>query len=253
MPPFIHLPNSVNALDLARIIRVNAPRNWRDLYKDEDLLSAVLQQPRPVEVVVLVADLRRSTQLQLQAWSLEEYAATLARFAEFTSQTFRLEAGAWFDRFTGDGFVMFWLRQGLTQLSAGKPQEIPPPRLRSILGAVSGFSAAFQEAIFGEFESLVRSVPAGAGLALGVDGGLALFAEVAGELTIVGAPLAGATRMVDMAHAGEVVINNYVGNAVWTGRRLSPGVRIQREVRFSPDFPMGQEVYLLSGRPEESG
>jgi hypothetical protein len=74
--------------------------------------------------------------------------------------------------------------------------------------------------------------------------------QIGGELTIVGAPVVGAVRMVTAAsQPREILANVFLGERVLEeqeGVYKGLGVRVEREHRPTKEYPQGQEVYALS-------
>jgi class 3 adenylate cyclase len=251
MTPDIQLRHAARPIDLDRIIDVNAPLDWRERYGNPQQLEVLLQKS-PIEVVVLVADIRRSNQVQRDSRDFLAYAATMGHFLGTAIDAFR-GAGMWFDRTTGDGFIAYSLQTSVWSWAgeALEQRTATPPNLSMLLGLAGGLHAAFKEGTGPAFERLCQHVPKEFGLALGIDGGLADFAEMAGDLAVVGPPIAGATRMADVARAGETLLNNYIGFVTHEAEWVPDGVTITRETRATSDFPEGQVVYSLVGQPAD--
>ena len=74
--------------------------------------------------------------------------------------------------------------------------------------------------------------------------------KIGDELTIVGPPLVGSVRMVTAAaQPKEIVANAFLGERLREGQDgvyEALGVRVNRELRPTKEYPRGQEVYALA-------
>jgi class 3 adenylate cyclase len=187
------------------------------------------------EAVVVAADIRESTSLMKESVDPTGFARALH---EFTTGA-RADADAtegWFDKFTGDGFIVYWPNLH------GKAIE---PRVRQALEFCERTERRFP-AIFARFEQNSRNLTAGAGLALGLDSGSCRLAVVGTELTIIGTPIVGAVRMVSAARAGELLVNVLVGEALARGFLSWPGLSVARRSVETKDYPRGQVVFSVA-------
>jgi class 3 adenylate cyclase len=164
--------------------------------------------------------------------------STFARFiVGFTEAVHGLAnaAGGWFDKFTGDGFVAFWILPGNEPIVAG---EIPA-FCRSVMPAA--------DSLLANLRRNSRNFPAGTGLSIGIDAGPCELVRVGELLTIVGSPIVGATRMVSSASAHQTILNVYPGSALErdTATLDSEGIRLDRTVIRTKEYPEGQEAFEL--------
>jgi class 3 adenylate cyclase len=209
--------------------------------------SFQLDQP----VVVLSADIRRSTVLMKEAVYPARYAATLSAFIGAAFALVR-EAGGWITSFTGDGFLGVWL-----------VDDEDPIEDRLIIAAGAALGVArdlvnlFSDEALPSFRRNSRNLPTGVGLSIGIDGGPAQLAFIADTLAVVGTPLVGAVRMVSCAQPGEVLVNNWLGE--WMVRERSErdpfaGVAsVDRTQRATKEYD-AQEVYVVTyDTPDEDG
>ncbi len=187
-----------------------------------------------VQALVVVGDLRMSTLVLKEALAPSAFARFVVGFTESVRSLVR-DSDGWFDKFTGDGFVAFWLLP--------EPPRIDAVRLARFCQTV--LPAA--DALLRNLRRTSRNFPAGVGLALGVDAGPCELVRVGGSLTLVGSPIVGATRMVATATARQTIVNNLVGNAleVDSARLEAERVRLARIVVRTQEFPEGQEAYRL--------
>ncbi len=101
-----------------------------------------------------------------------------------------------------------------------------------------------------------RNFPVGVGLSLGIDSGPCELVRVGDALTIVGSPIVGATRMVSGANAGQTLVNLALGSTrePHQSQLESVGIRIEKRVVPTKEYPQGQEAYELTfARPPNHG
>jgi class 3 adenylate cyclase len=183
---------------------------------------------------VVVADIRESTSLMKEALDPTGFARALH---EFTSGA-RAEAWAtkgWFDKFTGDGFLVFWPDFG------GIAQET---RARAALEFCQRIQRRFPE-VMERFRQNSQNLPAGAGLALGLDSGSCRVAMVGNDLTLLGTPVVGAVRMVNAARSGQILVNVHLGEALTREFLTWPGLKVTRTVVETKEYREGQEAYIV--------
>ncbi len=189
----------------------------------------------PVQAVVVVGDLRLSGLVLREAVSPSLYARFVVGFTEAVrglSATCR----GWFDKFTGDGFVTFWLYRDEGTI----PADVVPEFCQSVLPA--------SELLVANLRRNSRNFPVGVGLALGLDSGACELVRVGDAMTIVGSPIVGASRMASGARAGEAYANVHLGSLLeHDARGTSPsGLALERAVVRTKEYPEGQEAYRLS-------
>lgn len=192
----------------------------------------------------MVGDLRMSGLLLREAVSPSLFARYIISFTEAV-RTLANDFGGWFDKFTGDGFIVFWLYEAEDAIV-----RTVPDFCLCVLPAA--------EALIGNLRRNSRNFPAGVGLSLGIDAGPCELVLVGGALTILGSPIVGATRMVSGARAGRALVNVGLGAYFEAQRdRLSSiGAKLERKVVPTKEYPQGQEAYELefpaSPTPRES-
>jgi class 3 adenylate cyclase len=188
----------------------------------------------PVEAAVVVGDLRMSTLILRESVQPSLFARFVVGFTESVRELART-SGGWFDKFTGDGFVAFWI------YPVGGTPDVQSlcDFLQSVLPAA--------DSLLRNLRKNVRNFPAGAGLSLGVDAGPCELVRVGESLTIVGSPTVGATRMVTAAEANQTYVNVFLGQRLEGATTLleSLGIRLERAVARTKEYPNGQEAYRL--------
>jgi class 3 adenylate cyclase len=185
-----------------------------------------------VEASVVVGDLRLSGFLLKEAVRPALFARFIVAFTEAV-RSLTNDADGWFDKFTGDGFVSFWIHPPGEDAPAGRIPEF----CQEVLPA--------SESLVDDLRSNSRNFPQGVGLSLGVDRGACELVRVGDALTLVGAPIVGASRMVAAAAPNRLVANNLFGRALArdADRLAAAGIVVRRVAVRTKEYPEGQEAY----------
>ncbi len=230
---------------MARLLKPHAPRDWRERFRGDELLDAVIDG-EPIQMFVMAADIRESTTLMKEAIRFERFALVMDKFVSSVRRGIT-RSGGWFDKFTGDGFLAYWLLQDA-------PADVYEKGFVQTAGDVV-FTAhslveLFHRRVLEDFRTNSRNLSAGAGLSMGLDAGPGYLMKIADELTIVGPPVVGAVRMVTAAvEPWEIVANLFLGRRLQEqqdGAFEALGVTVTREFRPTKEYPRGQEVYALT-------
>ena len=181
---------------------------------------------------VMAADIRESTLLMKEAVRFEQFAKIMDKFVSAVRSGIGTPGG-WFDKFTGDGFLAYWI-------APSTPKEEYQRRLIEL----------FHRRVLEDFRRNSRNLSDGVGLSIGLDAGPGFLVEIAGELTLVGPPVVGAVRMVNAAsRPQEIFANVYLGEHLLdeqSGIYEALGMTATRESRPTKEYPNGQEVYVLT-------
>lgn len=237
-------PDGVEILEenLLDYLAKHAPFGWeKDKANYLKLLREYLDHEKPLRMIVLSADIRKSTFLMQESVSFRKFAQLMGKFIDRTADLIQT-SGGWFDKFTGDGFLAYWL----------KPEEHHD--YAEFFAVCQTLLYTFKETGMDDFRKNCRNFPAGVGLSLGIDAGDAFMVTMAGDLTIVGPPVVGAVRMVSAAEQPwETVCNVFLGDALFDDRAnlLSEHqIEVRREYRKTKEYEE-QEVYpiLFHNRP----
>lgn len=161
-------------------------------------------------IVVLAADIRRSTVLMKEAIDAYVFAETIGAFIEYARGVTDRTNG-WFDKFTGDGFLSFWICEEELGIDSWEA-------MLSALEVARELVANFEEIAMPNLRTNSQNFPSGIGLSVGIDGGPGSLVPIAGDLTVIGPPVVGAVRTVTKAQPGETLVNNYLGE--WLQREL---------------------------------
>ena len=220
--------------ELGGLLARHAPRGAPPALPPESLRELADGGSTPVRAVVVVGDLRMSGLVLRESVSPSLYARFLVGFTEAV-RGLASDLGAWFDKFTGDGFVVFWLYPD----EANLPTDAVPLFCRSVLPS--------SELLVANLKRTSRNFPVGVGLALGLDAGPCELVRVGEAITLVGSPIVGASRMVAGARAGEAVVNVGLGGSFERDleRLEAAGILFQRTVVRTKEFPGGQEAYRM--------
>jgi len=215
-------------------LNLHAPRDWERIISGEEL-HRLLAAGDQTGVHVVVGDVRGSTLLMREAISSREYAIITTLFAERVSRTAR-ETSGWFDKFTGDGFIAYWI-------CGSKPTRY----LKELVSFCSRLHSDFEDSVLPEHRKNVRNLPSHVGLSLGIDSGRCAMEVVAGDFTIIGHPVVGAVRMVDAARRGETLCNVRTGLMLQREPSVEGMIQVKRTSVKTKEYPRnGQEAYFIT-------
>ncbi len=220
------------------LVKEHAPENWKTELSLDKLYS-LLESGKEIEMIVLACDIRRSTFLMKEAVNFKGFAETIGQFVGEASVLLRGSRG-WFDKFTGDGFLAYWI---IDERDMGS-------YISELFNTCHKIIDGFRKNGVKFFRKNSKNFPEGIGVSLGIDGGPASIVTIAGALTIVGSPVVGAVRMVSAVHKPyETLANVYIGEALYEKREelLENNVEITKEFRPTKEYPSpsGQEVYPI--------
>jgi class 3 adenylate cyclase len=131
---------------------------------------------------VMSVDIRRSTELMLKARSPEQFAHFITTLCKDLEEIVKAHFGV-FDKFTGDGILAFF-----PEFFSGEDAAY------YVMSAADACHRLFLER-YREFRSTFTAVLTNVGLGIGIDYGPAHLVQMAGGLTVVGAPVVYACRM----------------------------------------------------------
>ena len=227
------------------LLKAHAPPGWEEHLRRDELLDAIVGG-EPIQMFVMAADIRNSTSLMKEAVRFERFAFIMDKFVTAVRRGIR-GPGGWFDKFTGDGFLAYWIVQ------SGPEDEYDERFVQAAGNMVHSAQTLvdfFHRLVLEDFRSNSRNLPDGVGLSMGLDAGPGYLVQIGGELTVVGPPVVGAVRMVTAASAPrEIIANVFLGERLLAERDgvyAGLGVFIQREHRPTKEYPQGQEVYALT-------
>jgi class 3 adenylate cyclase len=237
-------------LRIAGLLEKHAPPDWEQRFRKDELLDAIIDG-EPIQMFVMAADIRESTMLMKEAVRFELFARTMDKFVSAVRRGIGTPGG-WFDKFTGDGFLAYWIVQSA-------PEDEYQRRFVEAAGNLAHTAYElvdlFHRRVLEDFRRNSRNLSQGVGLSMGLDAGPGHLVQIAGELTLVGPPVVGAVRMVTAAaRPQEIVANVYLGEHLHgeqDGIYEALGMTATRESRPTKEYPKGQEVYALTFAPDE--
>jgi class 3 adenylate cyclase len=235
---------------IAGLLDSHAPPDWEQRFQRDQLLDAIIDTT-PLQMFVMAADIRESTLLMKEAVRFEQFAKIMDKFVSAVRSGIGTPGG-WFDKFTGDGFLAYWI-------APSTPKEEYQRRFVEAAGNLAHTAheliELFHRRVLEDFRRNSRNLSDGVGLAIGLDAGPGFLVEIAGELTVVGPPVVGAVRMVNAAsRPQEIFANVYLGEHLHDeqdGIYEALGMTATRESRPTKEYPKGQEVYSLSFSSDE--
>jgi class 3 adenylate cyclase len=189
------------------------PSTWRAV--PDKLVSAASKCP----TIAVVGDVRRSQDLMTYSDDPEDFSRRMVHFIATTRQLIERHHG-FFDKFTGDGFLVYFNRTICRHCGADHAD--------CFLSFVRE-ELAFAREHFREWSRTIRKLPPGpVGLAVGADSGVIDFRNVDYHLIAVGEAIVWASRMASVASANEVVVNNLLVSALEGRPSLSLEPRVGR-------------------------
>jgi class 3 adenylate cyclase len=230
---------------ISDLLKAHAPPDWERRFHTEELLDAIIDG-EPIQMFVMAADIRESTTLMKEAIRFERFAFTMDKFVTAVRRGIGAPGG-WFDKFTGDGFLAYWIVQTA-------PEDVYHEQFVEAAGNIVHTAHTlidfFHRLVLEDFRSNSRNLSEGVGLSMGLDAGPGYLVQIGGELTVVGPPVVGAVRMVTAAaRPREIMANVFLGErlrAEQDGVYEGLGVTVSREFRPTKEYPRGQEVYALT-------
>jgi class 3 adenylate cyclase len=232
-------------LRIAGLLATHAPPDWEQRFRSEELIDAIIDN-EPLQMFVMAADIRESTTLMKEAVKFELFAKIMDKFVSAVRRGIG-KPGGWFDRFTGDGFLAYWVVQ---QGDEEDYQRRFVEAAGNLAHTAHELIELFHARVLEDFRRNSRNLSDGVGLSVGLDAGPGFLVEIAGELTIVGPPVVGAVRMVTAAASPkDIVANVFLGEHLHDeqdGIYEALGMTASRESRSTKEYPRGQEVYALT-------
>src|SRR5918992_2023023 len=94
---------------IAGLLAGHASADWEERFDRGKLLDSIVAG-EPIQMFVMAADIRESTMLMKEAVAFELFARTMDKFVSAVQRGIGAP-GSWFDKFTGDGFLAYWIVQ----------------------------------------------------------------------------------------------------------------------------------------------
>jgi len=233
----------------SELLQAHAPPDWEKRFRRDELLDAIIDG-EPLQMFVMAADIRESTMLMKEAVRFERFAFIMDKFVTAVRRGIG-SPGGWFDKFTGDGFLAYWVVQSA-------PEDEYDRRFVQAAGNIVHTAQSlidfFHRRVLEDFRSNSRNLSEGVGLSMGLDAGPGYLVQIGGELTVVGPPVVGAVRMVTAAaRPREIIANIFLGERLRAEQEsvyAGLGVTVTRQHRPTKEYPRGQEVYALTFEQE---
>ncbi len=220
--------------DLDAVLARHGPPEARLTLGDDAVEELLTNRSTSVDASVVVGDLRMSTIVLREAVQTTTFARFIVGFTEAV-RSLANASGGWFDKFTGDGFIAYWLTP------RGQPSAVRdvPEFCQALLPAADNLVANLRKTS--------RNFPVGVGLSLGADAGPCELVMVGEALTLVGGPIVGASRMVAGANPGQTLLYVYLGGQIAEERDwlVESGIHLERTSVKTKEYPQGQEAYEL--------
>jgi len=170
-----------------------SPRAHEALFSDRELRNRFLASTSDCAAFIMSIDIRRSAELMLKARTAELFAEFMAGLCEQVKSLICDKFGI-VDKFTGDGLL------------ASFPEFFSGPDAGYRAISVAHEAHVIFAKQYKQHRSSFSTILADVGLGIGIDYGNIRFMRIAGDLTIVGAPVVYSTRM-SCAPAGKTVLN----------------------------------------------
>ncbi len=203
------------------------------------------------EVIALSVDIRKSAITLVNVEDFAEYNRVLADFICYVKDTWRSEPGRFFDKFTGDGALCFWVLPEEPPASEkdedGKPlidhyYSIWNDRVKKTIKFSIEITCKFMEIFLPSIRKACGLIPKDFGFSTGIDVGQCFLTElrsskeeeapkdhykarygpikckdyeeivVSDNVTMIGRAVIGAARMTRAANAYEILVNCYPGS-----------------------------------------
>ena len=99
-------PNSSNFAEKIGL-SIHAPVEWQKIIPPQEL-QRLVESGDQVGIHVLIGDIRKSTFLMKESISSKRFALITRDFMKAVKDAASKNEG-WFDKFTGDGFIIYWI------------------------------------------------------------------------------------------------------------------------------------------------
>jgi len=170
-----------------------SPRAHEALFSNRALRNRFLASKSACAAFIMSIDIRRSAELMLNARSAELFAEFMAGLCEELKGLICERFGI-VDKFTGDGLLAYF-----PEFFSG-----PDAGYRAISAAHEAHLVFTKR--YKQHRSSFFTVLTEIGLGIGIDYGNICFMRIAGDLTVVGAPVVNAARL-SSAPVGKTVLN----------------------------------------------
>ncbi|NIM97496.1 MAG: hypothetical protein GTO24_05245 [candidate division Zixibacteria bacterium] len=241
------------------------------------------------EVIALSMDIRKSAITLVNVEDFAEYNRVLADFICYIKDTWRSQPGRFFDKFTGDGALCFWVlpEEPPKHMATKKVEDgtllldhyyyVWNDRVKKTIEFSIDITCKFLEIFLPSIRRTCGLIPKDFGFSLGIDVGQCLLTElrssraaeapkdhyeelygpikckdfhdkgeivVSDNVTIIGRPVIGATRMTTAANAYEILVNCYPGSELKT--RIDDPSSMRSARTFTSGFTSSSETSKIT-------
>ena len=158
---------------IAGLLETHAPPDWEERFDRDQLLDAIIDTA-PLQMFVMAADIRESTLLMKEAVQFERFAKIMDKFVSAVRSGIGTPGG-WFDKFTGDGFLAYWI-------TPTTPKEDYQRRFVEAAGNLAHTAheliELFHRRVLEDFRRNSRNLSDGVGLSIGLDAGPGFLVEI---------------------------------------------------------------------------
>lgn len=206
--------------ELVAMVARHAPEAWREELPPERI-QALLDTDVFANMIVLAADIKAASQLMRSAIVPPRFAAVISEWVDRVRMLARGGRG-WFDKFTGDGVVLYWLVED---------RDLDDYAIEAVDTAYRMIHEFRDFAGQLQLNSVVVSTQVG--LSIGLAVGHGYLVRISGELTIVGEPLGTALRSASHAQPYEVIAGAAMGQRLLSlaNRLRVDGVAVEETQR----------------------
>ena len=201
----LKLPVSLSktAMPHEQLFRMKQKEKWKGQIPETIIKDfpnpALMMNMSQADTLVVVGDIRRSQELMTYGESPNYYREQIVKFIKQVRKIV-LDANGIFDKFTGDGFIVYF-NQYVCELTESNCYQMMLKACREI--------QSYSEEFFDEWSKQIRKVPVERiGLSIGIDSGKVNYKVIDNQLYAIGDACVWATRMCDAGQHGSVVFNN---------------------------------------------
>ena len=232
------------------------------------------------EVVVVTLDIRKSSITLVNVEDFEEYSNVITDYVCYVMKTCQSKdypcegegakstgENGWFDKFTGDGVIVFWRLPDEPYFEADYDEKLKryyQEWNKTIRGAIEfsiEVTRGFLEVALPDIRKTCGLLPTDFGLSVGIDAGECLLTElrpsrkcedrfvkfgrereyneslepVCPTVTVIGRAIIGANRMVQKAEPYEIIVNSYPGSKLKEAMEDSKE-KVGRGAKFSLEW-----------------
>src|SRR5918995_1210302 len=166
VPVLTDEPTAERELERARtgdLLKAHAPPDWEKRFRRDDLLDAIIDG-EPLQMFVMAADIRESTMLMKEAVRFERFAFIMDKFVTAVRRGIG-SPGGWFDKFTGDGFLAYWVVQTAPE---DEYNEAFVQAAGNIVHTAQSLIDFFHRRVLEDFRSNSRNLSGRLGLSMGL-------------------------------------------------------------------------------------